>query len=131
MKFSQFTLSLVAAALLLSSSALAAENNKGTLHLSNKVSLEGKVLAPGTYKVEWQGNGPTVQVTIVKGKETVSTFSAHLTDQAVASRTDAYSTASSPDGSQSLTTIYFEGKKYTLQVEQNQASQQSSAQPAN
>lgn len=131
MKLSQIALSLAGATLLLCAGAVAAENNKGTLHLSDKVSLEGKVLAPGTYKVQWQGNGPSVQVTLLKDKDTVATFSATLSDKPIASRTDAYSTESAPDGSRSLTAIYFGGKKYVLQVEQKRASQSSNSQPSN
>jgi hypothetical protein len=130
MKLSQFILSLAGAALLLCSGAIAAENNKGTLHLWNKVSLEGKVLAPGTYKVEWQGSSPSVQVTIVKDKETVATFSGHLSDKATANGTDGYGTENGGDGTPSLTAIYFGGKKYILEVEQKQASQQPNSQPA-
>jgi hypothetical protein len=131
MKLSQLLLSLAGAALLLGSGAVAGENNKGALHLWDKVSLEGKVLAPGTYKVEWQGSGPSVQVTLVKDKETVATFSGHLSDKATANRTDGYSTDKAVDGTQSLTSIYFGGKKYILEVEQKQASQPSNPQPAN
>jgi hypothetical protein len=124
MKVSQLMLSF-AAALLLCSGAIAGENNKGTLHLSDKVSLEGKVLAPGDYKVEWEGNGPSVQVTILKDKEKVATFSAHRSELAAASRADAIGTDNGPDGTRALKSIYFSGKKYSLQVEQTQATQQT------
>jgi hypothetical protein len=131
MKLSKLVLSLAGAALLLCSGAVASENNKGTLRLSDKVSLEGKVLAPGTYKVEWQGSGPSVQVTILKDKETVATFSARLSDLTTPSRANAYGTESGADGSRLLTTIYFGGKKFSLQVEQKQAGQSANSQPAN
>ena len=82
MKISRALTFLFSAALLLSSAAIAGEANKGTLRLSENVVIQGKALNPGKYTVEWDGSGPTVQVTLLSGKEKVATFPAHLTEQA-------------------------------------------------
>jgi hypothetical protein len=113
---------LFGAALLLSSAAIAGETNKGTLKLTDAVVVQGKTLNSGKYIVEWEGSGPTVQVTLISGKQTVATFPAHVTEQAAPNVQDAYSTANEPSGAKSLTAIYPGGKRLTLQVDQNQAS---------
>jgi hypothetical protein len=112
-----FTLS--GAALLFACAVLAADLNKGTLNISEKVNIEGKTIDPGTYKVEWNGTGPTVQVTILHGKQTVATFPAQLTEQAAKNAVDAYGSATEADGSRQLTAIYIGGKHTVLQVEQS------------
>ena len=130
MKMARLTVTLFAVALLCSANAFAAEINKAKLELSEKVSVDGTPLNPGTYKVEWEGNGPTVQVTLLKGKQTVATFPAHLTQQGDSNAADAYGSAQEPDGSRSLTVIYVGGKPYVLEVEQKAANQQSSSNPS-
>jgi hypothetical protein len=122
MKSLKLALMLSGAALVFSSAALAGESNKVTLQISEQVNVEGKSLNPGTYKVEWNGSGPTVQVTISQGKQTVTTFSAHLTEQPSPNPGNAYGSETEPDGSRSLTAIYVGGKKTSLQLDQAQAS---------
>jgi hypothetical protein len=130
MKVSKGLSLLFGAALLVSSSAIAGETNKSSVRLDDKVVVEGKSLDTGKYTVEWSGSGPTVQVTILRGKQTVATFSARLTEQANVNLQDAYSTTAEPDGSRALTAIYPGGKHFALQLDQNQTSQQSNAQPS-
>jgi hypothetical protein len=122
---------LFGAALLFSSGAIAGEANKGTLRLSDNVVVDGKSINSGDYKVEWDGSGPTVQVTLLRGKQTVATFSAHLTEQAAPNQQDAYSTTAEPDGSRALTAIYPGGKRLALKLDQTQAGQQSTGSAAN
>jgi hypothetical protein len=128
MKLSRMFVPLFGAALLISASAIAAESNKGKVELTEKVVVEGKALNSGKYTVEWNGSGSTVQVSLLQGKQTVATFSAHLTEQASRNPQDAYSTATEADGSRSLTAIYPGGKRVALQLDHNGTSQQSSAQ---
>jgi hypothetical protein len=130
MKVSRLAITLFGAALLCSASVFAGEANKGMLRLDDKVSVDGTPLNPGNYKVEWDGNGPEVQVTLRQGKETVATFPAHLTEQSFANNADAYGSTAEPDGSQSITVIYFGGKHYFLKVEQKDAQQQSNSNPS-
>jgi len=130
MKMARLTVTLFAVGLLCSASAFAAEINKAKLELSEKVSVDGTPLNPGTYKVEWEGTGPTVQVTLLQGRQTVATFPAHLTQQGSSNAADAYGSAQEPDGSRSLTAIYVGGKPYVLEVEQKAANQQSSTNPS-
>jgi hypothetical protein len=126
MKLSKLSLTLLGSALLFSSAVLAGDANKGSLQLYEKVSVEGKALNPGRYTITWDGAGPNVQVTILQGKQTVATFPAHVTEQATRNTEDAYGSASETDGTRTLTAIYPNGKRFSLELGQAAASQATS-----
>ena len=123
MKLSKLSLAFFGSALLLSSAAVAGEPNKGSLNLYEKVNVEGKALNPGKYTITWDGTGPEVQVTVSQGKQTVATFAAHLTEQATRNTEDAYGSAADTDGARTLTAIYPNGKRFSLELETKSASQ--------
>jgi len=125
MKLSKLSLMLFGSALLFASAALAGDSNKGSLQLFEKVSVEGKELNPGHYTVTWEGSGPDVQVTVLQGKQTVATFPAHLAEQTTKNNEDAYGSAPGTDGARNLTAIYPNGKRFSIEVGQNAASQPS------
>jgi hypothetical protein len=110
-----FTL-LAGSSLLFSASVFAGNGNKKTLHIDTSVTVEGKSLAPGEYKFEWSGTGPDVKVNILKGKETVASVSARVVSLPVSNKQDGYSAAAAKDGSRTLTTLFFSGDKYDLQI---------------
>jgi hypothetical protein len=125
---------LVGGALLSSAGTIAKDNNKSTLTITitEKVNVEGKTLDPDKYKVEWTGTGPTVQVIVLRGKDTVATFPAHLTEPASQNPRDAYGTTQRPDGSLALTTLFPGGQKFILQGEHiPSATQQAGTQRSN
>lgn len=124
MKCSKVLTTSLAAALLFSVSAFAAEGNKGTLILPEKVTVEGRELPAGTYKVQWDGSGPTVQVNILHGKDTLVTVPARLVPEATANPVNSYGSRTEADGTKSLTTIYFSGKTFNLEIGQSEATQQ-------
>jgi hypothetical protein len=126
MKLSKLSLVLFGSALLFSSAAIAGDANKGSLQLYEKVTVEGKALDPGKYTVTWDGSGPNVQVTVLQGKQTVATFPAHLTEQTTRNSENAYGSAAETDGSRTLTAIYISGKRYSIELDQKEASQPSS-----
>ena len=126
MKILKLSVFLFAAALFASAATFAGETNKITLNLFEKVTVEGKTLNPGQYTFSWEGSGPTVQVTIAQGKQTVATFSAHVAEQAVRNPGNAYGSSAEPDGSHSLTAIYVGGKRTSLELEQKEARQPTS-----
>jgi len=125
MKLSKVSILLMGSAFVFSSGAFAGDANKGKLHLHDKTIVDGKPLNPGNYTVEWTGAGPTVQVTLLQGKQTVATFPAQLAEQPRPNHDDAYGSAPESDGSKRLTVIYISGKRTALELEQNQASQQA------
>ena len=126
MKLSKVSILLIGSALVFSSGAFAGDANKGKLHLHDKTIVDGKPLNPGNYTVEWTGAGPTVQVTLLQGKQTVATFPAQLAEQPRPNHDDAYGSAPESDGSKRLTVIYISGKRTALELEQYEATQQPS-----
>ena len=60
-------------ALLLSVSALARDKSQHSVVISDSVQVGSTQLKPGSYKVEWQGTGPEIQVNFVRDGKTVAT----------------------------------------------------------
>jgi hypothetical protein len=117
MKLSR-SLTAFAAALFLAGAAFAGNASEGKLRLYESVSVQGKQLTPGTYKVEWTGKGSDVQVTILNGKGTIATLPAKVVATNTKNSNDGYSAAKQPDGSNDLRTIFFHGQAFELQVGQ-------------
>jgi hypothetical protein len=107
---------LLSVALLLGANAFAA--NKGSLQISNAVMVNGKQLKAGDYAVKWEGAGPDVQVSIMKGKNVVATAPAHLINLNNSVASDAAVIKKNDDGSSSLAQIRFGGKKYALTLDE-------------
>jgi hypothetical protein len=116
MKITKLFTLFVGSSLMLSASVFAGNGNKKTLRFDTSVTVEGKALAPGEYKVEWSGTGPDVKVNILKGKETVASVPARVVTLPIANKQDGYSASAEKDGSHSLTTLFFSGDKYDLQI---------------
>jgi hypothetical protein len=115
---------LAGASLLLAASAFAAGGSKGTLHLYESVDVQGKQLRPGEYKVEWNGEGPQVELNITSGKKTVASVPAQVVTVSEKNRTDGYAAKKSEDGKNALTDIFFHGKSYEIRL-----GDQADAQP--
>jgi hypothetical protein len=64
---------LSAIALLLPTFALANEQGKTKMQLTEQVDIGSTRLKPGNYVVEWNGNGPSLSVQILKDDKTVAT----------------------------------------------------------
>jgi len=105
---------LLGLALLLATTAFA--SNKGTLAVTDNCTVAGKALAKGDYKVSWDGNGPDVQLNIMKGKEVVATVPAHMTELNSPARADSAVISHTGDGSMALSEIRFAGKKYAFTI---------------
>ena len=116
---------LVTSCALLSASAFAA--NKGSFHLSGPVTLNGTQLTEGEYKVQWDGSGPDVQVTILSRGKVVTTAPAHLIELSRNGVNDATVQKTNEDGTVSLTEIDFAGKKYALDLRTATAATDSGA----
>jgi hypothetical protein len=113
MKFSKVSKGLLLGlALLLATSAFAA--NKGSLMVSDPVTVSGKSLAAGEYTVKWEGSGPNVELNILQGKNVVATIPARLIDLDRSASGNTSVVKRNDDGSRSLSEIRFAGKKYAL-----------------
>ena len=121
---------LFGASLLLASAAFAGE--KASVKVFETVKVNGKTIPAGDYNLSWEGTGSNVQVSILKGKETIATLPAQLEASNAASANSGYSTRKEGDGSTSLTNVFFAGKKYSLNLDQQSAaSGQSATTPGN
>ena len=116
---------LLGLALLLATSAFAAAN-KGSMQLLDPVTVSGKQLPAGDYSVKWDGNGPNVELSILRGSKVVATTPARLIDLSAKPNSDAAVIKNNEDGSRSLTEIHFGGKKYALAIGQETASMDGS-----
>ena len=113
MKFSNTSKGLLLGlALLLATSAFAA--NKGSLQVSDPVTVSGKSLAAGEYTVKWEGSGPNVELHILQGKNVVATIPARLIDLDRSASGNTSVVKRNGDGSKTLSEIRFAGKKYAL-----------------
>jgi hypothetical protein len=114
-KFTTVSKSLVmGAALLLASSAFA--GTKANLQLNNLTVVNGTQLKPGDYKLEWEGAGPNVEVSVIKGKNVVAKVPAHVVDLRSPAANSAAVTTKNSDGTTALAGARFEGKKFALEI---------------
>jgi hypothetical protein len=123
MKVSRSLFGVTLASVLLASSAFGATANKGTLKLFVPVTVQGKQLAPGQYTVEWNGEGPNVQLNIADGKNTVTAIPARIVPVSAKNQSSGYSSEKQPDGQETLKNVFFAGKTYELQIGEQSASQ--------
>jgi phosphoribosylformylglycinamidine (FGAM) synthase-like enzyme len=105
---------LLGMALLLATGALAAE--KSQLTIFDPVNVAGTQLRSGDYTLQWQGNGPNVELSILKGKTVMVTTPARLVDKDQAAPAGATTTKLNDDGTRSLSEIRVRGKKYVLEI---------------
>lgn len=115
MKFATVSKSLVVGlALTLATSAFAA--SKANLILNNPTSINGTKLKAGDYKLEWDGSGPNVEVSIMQGKKVVAKVPAKVIDLNQSSANDAALLKQNSDGSTTLAGARFQGKKFALEL---------------
>jgi len=88
------------------------------MHLYEKAKLEGKVLNPGDYQVEWSGTGPNVALNIVQGRDTLATVPARVVSENTSNEHDGYVLQPARNGGESIEEIFFSGAKYDLKIQQ-------------
>jgi hypothetical protein len=127
MKFATVSKSLVMGlALLLAASAFA--GTKASLSLPEPVTVNGTALKPGDYKLQWDGSGPNVEVSILQGKTVLAKVPAKVVDLSSPAANNAALVTNNGDGTQSLTGARFEGKKFALEMSKsNDGAQAGSA----
>jgi len=111
-----FLLAALVLAILLPAAALA-ETHTGSLNLPAAASLNGKQLEPGTYKVRWEGEGSSAQISILKGKATVASANANVVNRDRAEPSNSVVFSSATDVQKNISEIRFEGKKTVLTFE--------------
>ncbi len=109
---SKFAVSLAAAALMLPLSAFAANKNSSNIEIPEKVIVNGQQLTPGTYKVEWNGTAPNVEVSILQGHKTVAQVPAQLVNGSF--EPEAIVTHQNKSGANVLDQIQLKNKELNL-----------------
>ena len=66
--------------------------------------------------MQLDGNGPNVQLNILRGKSVVAASPARVADAGRSLSTSGYSMTSDASGAQALSEIRLHGKKYVLEV---------------
>ena len=105
---------LLGLTLLLATSVFAA--NKGPLQLNDPLTINGKQLAAGEYRLQWEGTGSSVELSILRGKTVVASVPARLVDLDRPAQVDLTIVRMNADGSKALSEIRFGGKKYSLAI---------------
>jgi hypothetical protein len=115
MKFATVSKSLLMGlALLLASSAFA--GTKANLTLQNPTVVNGAKLKPGDYKLQWDGSGPNVEVSIMQGKTVLAKVPAKVVDLSSPAHDNAAVVKHNDDGTSTLAGARFEGKKFALEL---------------
>ena len=93
--------------------AFAGPKNSANFNLDQTVKVAGTQLAPGQYKLIWEGTGPEITVSFTEGKKTVVTVPAQL----VSNQTDeeAIETLTAADKTMVLQAIDL--KKFSIRFE--------------
>ena len=125
MKMSKSVIGLMGA-LLLAGTAFAGATSSGKLHLDKTVTVQGKQLKSGEYRVQWSGTGDIVELSIVDGRKTVATLAARVVPVSEKNRGDGHVTRDQ-SGSTVLTLIFFDGKNYELHLDDEAAMTPTSA----
>ena len=134
MNFSKISKTVLPAlALLLTTGAFAANKaNKGSIELDQPATIGAHQLAPGEYKLTWDGTGPNVELMILSHGKLVATVPARVLELSRPQPSNAYEAHTNADGSQSLTEIDFGGKRYALafgdEATMTESASQSSSQ---
>jgi len=117
MKFATVTKSVVLGlAVLLTSSAFA--TTKEHLQLLSTATVNGTQLKPGDYNLQWEGNGPNVELSILRGKTVVAKVPAKIVDMKGRSQNTAAVMKNHDDGTKTLEGVRFEGKTFALELGQ-------------
>lgn len=107
-------------ALLLAGTAFAASANSGKLHLDKAVTIQGKQLKSGEYRVQWSATGDSAQLNITDENKSVITATARVVPVSEKKQNDGYATRDQ-NGSRALTQIFFGGKNYELHLDEEAA----------
>ena len=78
--------------------------------------VNGAKLKAGDYKLQWDGTGPNVEVSIMQGKTVVAKVPAKVVDLSSPAQNNAAVVKHNNDGTSTLAGARFEGKKFALEL---------------
>lgn len=105
--------------------------HKSSFEISAPTQVNGKQIPAGEYTAKWEGSGPNVQVSIMKGKDVVATAPAQVVELSQPARDTHAEIKNSSNGDRELTGLQFSGKKYSLELGTESAKAQTKTDSAN
>jgi hypothetical protein len=90
--------------------------NKGTFRAQEAVEINGHQLPPGEYQVRWEGNGPNVEISFVKGNKEIAKTRATVV-QLPQNPTFDSSLVNHANGKAVVSQIQFAGKRTAFNLE--------------
>lgn len=128
--FSRIIFATLAFALTASAFA-ASDSHKSSFEISAATQVNGTSIPAGEYTARWEGSGPTVQVSIMKGRKVVATVPAQIVtlDRAASDTQAEYRNGS--NGERDLTALRFAGKKVSLELGAESAKAQTKTSSTN
>jgi len=121
MKLGKYVALAVAAAALLVTTAMAADN-QGSITFASPTQIGSQQLKAGDYKVQWDGSGSSVQVKFLQRGKVVATSTASLVEQKTAVPTDQAVVKTEDNGARALQEIDFAKHKVSLMFGENQTA---------
>jgi hypothetical protein len=118
MKYLKYLMLSAMFTLLIPASGFARTKDQGTMTLAEPAKIGSAELQPGTYKVEWNGTGPTVHVNIMQHRNTVATATGMLTtnDKAVSQDAVVLEPATNNSSTKQIAEIDFAKHKEALVI---------------
>lgn len=116
MKYPKY-FAVIAAFCLITTAGLFADSkskDRGNLNLISSVQIGSTQVAPGDYKVEWNGVGDNVQVNILKGKNVVATTQGKLVQLPEKAENNSVTTKAGDNNTRALMEIQFDNRKESL-----------------
>ena len=90
------------------------KEQKKKVAVVDQVELAGKTLKPGSYQLEWQGNGPTVEVNFMQSGKTVLTAPAKVAQLQEKAPYDAVVESTKKNGSKTISEIEWNNQREAL-----------------
>jgi len=113
--FSKIILATLSLALTLSAFA-AGDTHKSSFEISQPAQVNGTQIPAGEYTAKWEGSGPAVQVSIMKGSKVLATVPAQVVALSERANTTQAELVKNANGDAQLSTLKFSGKKYSLAI---------------
>ena len=102
-------------------SANSSKQQKRNVNVADQVEMAGKTLKPGAYTVEWQGNGPNVNVKFLQHGRTVLTAPAKVAQLQQKAPYDAVIENTRKNGSKTISEIEWNNQRDALMFGQGHA----------
>src|ERR1700759_3897718 len=90
--------------------------DKGWMHVSSPLTVAGKQLTSGNYTIRWVGDGPNVELDIMRGKKKLATTMAVEKHLQNVSANNAVTITEEGSGNKKLSQIFLSGKDIVFEI---------------